>query len=217
LIKLLIADDHPFYAQGVQLSLSDTDITVIGHITKIDEIIESYIALRPDVLLCDIMFGEDKTGLDVLQELLKKEPGANVILLSQYDQDNMIKQSYRLGAKAFLSKDVTRDGLIPAIETVARGELYFTPENALKLAKMTFDRAVDERPLEEVLTSKEIEVMTLLSDGYTEKEIATKFDVSVKTVGNTKAAIKEKLKVERTSSLTKLALKHGLINMDDVN
>lgn len=217
MIKLLIADDHSFFVQGVTLSLSDTDITVLQHLSRIDEIIEAYIRLQPDVLVCDIMFGQERNGFDILKELLTIEPDARVILLSQYDQDKMIKQSYKLGAKAFLSKSIARDDLITAIQTVAKGELYFTPENAIKLARMAYDKAADDRALEEILSEKEIEVMTLLSDGYTEKEVANKLDVSVKTIANIKAAIKEKLNVEKNSSLTKLALKHGLINMDEFN
>lgn len=217
MIKLLIADDHSFFVQGVMLSLEDTDITVLEHLSNSGEIINAYIAWKPDVLLCDIMFGQEQSGFDILKELLTIVPDAKVILLSQYDQDKMIKQSYKFGAKAFLSKSIARDDLIKAIETVAKGELYFTPENAIKIAKMTYDKSTDERTLEEILSEKEIEVMTLLSDGFTEKEVATKLDVSVKTIANIKAAIKEKLNVERNSSLTKLALKHGLINMDEFN
>lgn len=217
MIKLLIADDHSFFVQGVMMSLSDTNISVLDHLSSAREIIATYVRLKPDVLVCDIMFGQEQNGFDIIKELLIIEPTANVILLSQYDQDKMIKQSYKIGAKAFLSKSIARDDLIAAIQTVAKGELYFTPENAIKLAKMTYDKAVDERTLEEILSEKEIEVMTLLSDGYSEKEVATKFDVSVKTVANIKAAIKDKLNIEKNSSLTKLALKHGLINMDEFN
>jgi two-component system, NarL family, invasion response regulator UvrY len=215
LIKLLIADDHSFFVQGVMLSLSETDISVIMNLSSADKIVECYMRLNPDVVICDIMFGQEKNGLEILQELLVVAPDAKVILLSQYDQDKMIRQSYKIGAKAFLSKSVERDELIKAIRTVAKGDLYFTQENAVRIAKMTFDRATSDVPLEDILTQKEIGVLTLLSDGFPEKDVAIRLNVSVKTVANIKAAIKEKLKIEKNSSLTKLAIKHGLINIDE--
>lgn len=82
---------------------------------------------------------------------------------------------------------------------------------------MTYDKSSDARPIEDILSGKEIEVMTLLSDGNTEKEVASTLNVSVKTIANIKATIKDKLNIEKNSSLTKLALKHGLINIDELN
>ncbi|WP_062059620.1 response regulator transcription factor [Cellvibrio sp. OA-2007] len=216
MVNLLIADDHPFYMQGLTLSVSDADINVLEHISDVHSIIEAYKRLKPDVFLCDIKFGQEQTsGLDVLEKLLTIDPKAKVILLSQYDQDMMIKQSYAAGAKAFLSKSIAREDLINAIQTVAKGELYFTPENALILARLTYDKAPDERPLEEILNEKEIEVMRLLTNGSREKDAAAELDVTVRTIAKLKASIKEKLNVDSDSSLIKLALKHGLISMDD--
>jgi len=202
--------------EGLSMAFSDTDITVLAHIPNVDEIIDAYQRLQPDVLLCDIKFGQEQTGgLDILKQLLTVDAKAKVILLSQYDQDTMIKQSYNLGARAFLSKSIAREDLITAIQKVAKGELYFTSDNAITLARMTYDKAPDDRALEEILSEKELEAFKLISDGFSDKEVATKLDVTTRTVANLKEKIKEKLNVERNSSLTKIAIRHGLISMDD--
>ncbi len=215
MVKLLIADDHSYLVQGVRVSLKNSDIEVLDHILDSSLIIEATQRLKPDVILCDIMFSQSLNGLDVLKKLMETDPTTKMILFSQYDQDQTIYSAYKFGAKAFLPKSVEASELIDAIHRVNDGELYFTAEIAVKMAKMNFDKKSDDRPLEEILTPKEIEAMRFLANGDTEKEVAAKLDVSTKTVANLKAAIKEKLNIERNSSIIKMALKHGLIKFDD--
>jgi len=214
LVKLLIADDHSYLVQGVMMSLKNSDIEVLEHILDSSQIINAYLRLNPDVILCDIMFGQTLNGLDIVKNLLELDPAANVILFSQYDQDQMIYSAYKFGAKAFLPKSVAASELIDAIHAVSKGDLYFTADIALKMAKMNFDKKSAEKTLEEILTPREIEVMRLIADGVTEKEVAEKFDLSTKTVANIKTSIKEKLNIDSPAAMTKLALKHGLIQFD---
>lgn len=211
MINVLIADDHAFFADGVMLSLRDTEIKVVEYISKSDEIVDAFLRLDPDILLCDIRFGDELNGFDALQRLIEIKPTAKVILLSQFDQDKMIKESYKRGAKAFLSKSTSSEELIEAIKQVAKGELYFTPGNAIKLAKMTYDKDRDDLNIKEILNTKETEVFLLLADGKTEKEVANLLSVSLKTITNYKATIKDKLKVESVTEMTKIAVKNNLI------
>lgn len=215
LAKLLIADDHSYLVQGVMVALKDSDITVLEHVMDASLIVDAYIRLKPDVLLCDIMFGQSLNGLDVVSLLLKVDPTSKVILFSQFDQDETIYSAYNLGAKAFLPKSIHPNELIDAIHRVNQGELYFTADIAVKMAKKNFDKRESDKPLEEILTSKELEIMKLVSDGDTDQEAATKLGVSKKTVSNLKASIKDKLNIERNSSMTKIALKYGLIKYDE--
>jgi len=212
LVALLIAEDHLFFINGIMHSLEDTDIQVVGHVTEADAIMSAFAELKPDVLLCDIKFGENLNGFDKAEELLVSFPDAKVIFLSQFDQDQMIEEAYKRGAKAFLPKSVDSDELIDAIKAVASGELYFTKENAVKLAKLAYNKEGDIKGLNEILTQKEIEILKLLAEGHTEREAAALLSCSLKTITNGKASIKHKLNIEKVASMTKLALKYGLID-----
>lgn len=217
MVKLLIADDHSYLVQGVIMSLTDSDIEVLDHILDASLIVDAYQRLKPDVILCDIMFSQALNGLDVLKLLLNIDPKVKVILFSQYDQDNIIHNAYKFGAKAFIPKSIASSELIEAIHRVNKGELYFTSDIAVRMAKINVGKKADDRPVEEILNPIEIQVMTLLSDGATERATADRMQKSTKWVANIKADIKVKLGIETMAQMTKKALQFGLIKFDDDN
>ncbi|WP_291276137.1 response regulator transcription factor, partial [Flavobacterium sp.] len=176
MINILIADDHAFFADGVKQALKDTEINVIKYIPSADQIIDEFTNIKPDLLLSDIKFGHELNGFDVLEQLIAIHPSAKVILLSQFDQGETIKESYKRGAKAFLSKSTSSEELIEAIRVVAKGELYFTAENAIRLAKSEYDKDPDDASnIKELLTKlnpKEHEVFLLLAKGLSDEKAA---------------------------------------------
>jgi two-component system, NarL family, invasion response regulator UvrY len=214
LIKLLIADDHSYLIEGVRLSLTDSNINVI-HTLNINEIIDLYNTHRPDVVLCDIMFGQKIHGLDILKELIALDPEAKVIIFTQYDQDEFIINAYNLGAKAFLAKSVDSKELIAVIEAVNKGETYFASEIAIKMARYGLNNKFHNKDIHQILDDREIDVLRYLGDGFTEKEIAEKLHLHQRTVANIKVSLKDKLNITKPSSMTKLAIKHGLITSED--
>lgn len=207
-ISVVLADDHPLLLAGFAMSLSGYGIEVIGQARTPDEAITEYLKLNPDVLVLDIRFGEKMTGLNAAKDILKKAGEAKIVFLSQFDQDALIQEAYRLGGYAFITKDRDPEELAKAIRNAAEGQLYFSPEVAARLARLAVRG--DSSP-QSLLTEREIRIFTLMAQGQTNQEIADKLKLSPKTVSNTSQSIKEKLQVHRAADITRLAVKHGLI------
>ncbi len=212
-IKLLIADDHGYLIDGVKLSLEDSEVEVVSHTMMADDIVGQYLASKPDVVLMDIMFGQDKTGLDILDELLAVAPEAKIIVFTQYDQDELIQRAYAKGAKAFLPKSTRVDELLDAIRTAVRDEIYFTDAIARRLAALVTRAKSADRDPTELLTQKELDVFRLLAQGFTEQEIAQKLNFHQRTITATKAVIRDKLGISRPAEFTMAALKYKLIHL----
>jgi DNA-binding NarL/FixJ family response regulator len=167
-----------------------------------------YAQEKPDVLVLDIRFGTELTGLDAAQNVLKADPGARIVFLSQFDQDSLIKETYRLGAHAFVTKDCDPADLATAVRHAHEGKLYFPPQIAERLASIAVRGDVSPQSQ---LDERGLEIFKLMAEGLTNAEIAEKLNLSTKTISNTSQAIKEKLGVHRQANITLLAVKHGLI------
>lgn len=209
-IKVLLADDHPLIMAGFETVLDGYGVKVVGKTTTPEEALTLFEEKKPDVLVLDIRFGEKMTGLDVAKEILKKFPNANIIFLSQYDQDSLIREAYRLGARAFLTKGCTGDDLANAIKQAQQGEKFFLPEVAERLANIAIQGDIS---LRSKLDEREFAVFEYMAQGLTNNEIAEKMNLSPKTISNTSQTVKEKLGVHRPADITRLALKHGLIDL----
>jgi DNA-binding NarL/FixJ family response regulator len=207
-IKVLLADDHPIVMTGFAMSLSSEGIDVVGQAKTPQEAVAQYAALQADVLILDIRFGAELTGLDAAKEILQQFPNANIVFLSQFDQDALIKETYRLGARAFITKDCDPADLAAAVRRASKGELYFLPQIAERLANLSVRGDVSPQSQ---LDERELEIFTSMAEGLTNVEIAEKWQLSAKTISNISQAIKEKLGIHRPALITKLAVKHGLI------
>ena len=148
------------------------------------------------------------TGMDAAQDILKKFPAAKIVFLSQFDQDSLIKETYRLGARAFVTKDCDPADLATAVRHAAEGKLYFLPQIAERLANLSVRG--DASPQSQ-LDQRGLEIFKLMAEGLTNAEIAEKLNLSTKTISNISQSVKEKLGVHRQAYITKLAVKHGLI------
>jgi DNA-binding NarL/FixJ family response regulator len=204
----MLADDHPIVMTGFAMSLSGHGMDVVGQAKTPDEAATMYGELRPDVLVLDIRFGTELTGLDAAQQVLKAHPGAKIVFLSQFDQDSLIKETYRLGAHAFVTKDCDPADLATAVRQAHAGKLYFPPEIAERLASLAVRGDVSPQSQ---LDERGLEIFKLMAEGLTNAEIAERLNLSTKTISNISQAVKEKLGVHRQAYITKLAVKHGLI------
>ena len=207
-IRVLLADDHPIVMTGFAMSLSGEGMTVLGQVKTPQEAVQQFVALQPDVMILDIRFGAELTGLDAAKEILLAHPHANIVFLSQFDQDGLIKETYRLGAKAFVTKDCNPADLAIAVRRASAGELYFMPNIAERLANLSVRGDASPQTL---LDERSLEIFKLMAEGLTNVEIAEKLDLSQKTISNVSQAVKEKLGIHRPALITKLAVKHGLI------
>jgi two-component system, NarL family, invasion response regulator UvrY len=207
-IRVLLADDHPIVMTGFAMSLESEGIEVVAQVKTPQDALAQFALLRPDVLILDIRFGAELTGLDVAREIFDSEPNARVVFLSQFDQDALIKETYRLGGRAFITKDCDPVDLASAVRRAFAGELYFLPVIAERLANLSVRG--DGSP-QSKLDERGLEIFRLMADGLTNAEIAEKLDLSLKTISNISQLIKDTLGVHRPALLTKLAVKHGLI------
>ena len=207
-MRVLLADDHPIVMSGFALSLKSKGIEVIGEVTTPKEAVESYEKLKPDVLMMDLRFGEKLTGLDAAKTILERHHKANILFLSQFDQDALIKQTYSIGGRGFLTKDISAADLAQAVSDAGRGETYFLDRIAKRLANLSVKG--DQSP-GAVLDTREFDVFLLTAKGRTTQEISDQLGLSPKTISNVAHSLKEKLGTNRIADLTLLAVKHGYI------
>ncbi|MBK6616253.1 MAG: response regulator transcription factor [Ottowia sp.] len=207
--RVLLSDDHPIVMSGFANALASYGIEVVGQVVTLEQVLPSYDALLPDVLILDIRFGSQKeTGLDAARHVLAAHPTANVIFLSQFDQDSLIKEAYQLGGRAFLTKDCNPADLAAAVARAKQGELYFMPTVAERLASLSI---LGERTPQALLQDREVDIFKLMAQGLTNTEIAERLSLSPKTISNSSQTIKDKLGVSRPADITRLAVRMGYI------
>jgi two-component system invasion response regulator UvrY len=207
-LRVLLADDHPIVMSGFALSLQSKGIEVIGQVTTPNEAVENYEKLKPDVLMMDLRFGEKLTGLDAAKTILERDPKANILFLSQFDQDALIKQTYSIGGRGFLTKDISAGDLAQAVADASRGETYFLDRIAKRLANLSVKG--DQSP-GAVLDPREFEIFILTAKGRTNPEMAEVLGLSQKTISNITHSLKAKLGTDRIADIALLAVKHGYI------
>lgn len=207
-IRVLVADDHPLITQGLSNGLRPMGITDVESVTDGTAVVARYLAARPDVLVLDLRIGNVR-GLDVARELLDNAPDARIVFYSQFDQDHIVREAYRIGGKAFIPKSSDPAVLAEAIAAAAAGKTYFPPDIAERLAHMSVHG--DDSP-QATLNERELQVFKAMAQGQTNAEIAVEMGLSAKTIGLVTQHIKESLGVNRPAEITKLALKHQLID-----
>lgn len=212
-IKILIADDHQLFREGLVNLLSDnSDIEVIGEVEDGEEAIEQAKKLRPNVLIMDIgmpvINGIEATGI------LKKEiPDLKVIGLTMHAEKHYVKGMLEAGASGYLFKNCAYDELILAIKTVNSGNKYLNSEITDVLIHEYIGKQDNVEAVDPILSEREYEVLKLMAEGKTSNEIAEQLFVSVKTVGTHKQHIYEKLNLSSTADLVKYAIKKGIISL----
>ncbi len=207
-LRVLLADDHPIVMTGFSMSLAQFGIVVVGEAKTPTEVMELFRSQRPDVVILDMRFGEKKTGLEVAKDILAEDAAAKIIFLSQFDQDFLIKETYRIGGYAYLTKDCLPEELAAAVAKAASGTAYFLPQIAQKLANLSIH---DNENPEAILNAREMEIFVMMARGVTNAEMAQKLNLSLKTISNECNAIKQKLNLSRSADLTLLAVKRGYI------
>ncbi|MEN1727603.1 MAG: response regulator transcription factor [Pseudomonadota bacterium] len=213
MIRVMLVDDQTLVRQGVRslLELAD-DIEVIGEASDGDAAIETIPEIGPDVLLLDMRM-PGKTGLDVLQELNGQGKLPPTIILTTFDDDELVLGGIRAGARGYLLKDVALEELLEAVRSVAAGKTIVKPavtERLLKgLGKIRNDFSSLEQP--DPLTERETEILRLMAGGYSNKEIANALNVAEGTVKNHVSNVLSKMGVrDRTRAVLK-AFENGVI------
>lgn len=212
-IRVLIADDHAIVREGVRalLALSE-DIAVVGEAADGREAIEAARRLRPDVILLDIAM-PGLGGLEAAVEIRKENPDARILVLSQYDDREYVRRFLKLGVAGYVLKKAAGSALTAAIRAAHRGGLVLDPEVAREAVRdQSADAAGprDDDPYEG-LTDREKQVLKLVAEGRTNKEVAEMLAISVKTAMSHREHIMEKLGLHSRTELIKFALRKGVI------
>jgi DNA-binding NarL/FixJ family response regulator len=208
-IRILLADDHILVRQGFKMILSaQPDMQVVGEAVNGRETVELCEKLQPDLVLMDVTMPE-LNGIEATRRLANASPRTRVLALSMHKDAVYVREILRAGARGYLLKDSAETDLLAAVRSVAKGEAYLSP--SVSDAVLTDYRRHVTDPLD-LLTSREREVLQMIAEGKTNKEIATSLNLSVYTVEAHRGRVMEKLNLHSTGELVRFALRSGLID-----
>lgn len=208
-IKVLIADDHAIVREGLKQILADTrDVVVAGEAENGLEAIKLVRQGKGDVLLLDISM-PDRSGIEVLKQVRKEEPGLAVLILTMHREDQYAIRSLKAGAAGYLNKQSAPAELVNAIRVVAAGRKYVSPALAQELANQLNEER--EVPLHETLSDREFQTLTMIASGKTVSDIAKELVLSVKTISMYRARLLQKMKLRHNAELTHYAIRHRLV------
>jgi DNA-binding NarL/FixJ family response regulator len=207
--RILLVDDHAVVRQGFKMILgAQADMEVAGEAANGREAVELAAQLNPDIVVMDVAMPE-LNGIEATRRLLAANPHIRVIALSMHKDSVYVREILRAGARGYLLKDSGADDLVKAIRAVAGGESYLSP--AVSNAVLDDYRKHVTNPID-LLTSREREVLQMLAEGKTNKEIAVVLNLSVYTVDAHRGRIMEKLNLHSINELVRFALRNGLID-----
>src|SRR5947209_1495451 len=194
--RILLADDHAVVRQGFKMLLgAQPDMEIVGEASNGREAVEAAETLRPDIVVMDVAMPE-LNGIEATRRLATSVPHTRVIALSMHKDSVYVREILRAGARGYLLKDSGAEDLVNAIRAVAKGESYLSP--AVSNAVLDDYRRHVTNPID-LLSSREREVLQMLAEGKTNKEIAVVLNLSVYTVDAHRGRIMEKLKIGRAS------------------
>ncbi len=212
-IKVLLVDDHAIMRDGIRALLSlDDDIELVGEAGEGKEAIEKARQLLPDIIVMDIaMPGMD--GLEATRRIMKEVPKAKVLILSQHNDKEFILSSIKAGSAGYIPKRALGSELVSAIRALYRGESFLYPSAAAALIRDYREQAQTADSYD-LLTPREREILKLIAEGHTSREIADMLFISLKTVMGHRTKIIEKLGLRNRTELIKYAMRKGLLSLE---
>ena len=211
-IRIVIADDHALVREGITALLNlHEDIEILGEAADGKEAIDKAYQLKPDIILMDIAM-PGLGGLEATLEIRKTCPDTRILILSQYDDREYVSRLLKAGVSGYILKHAVGTDLISAIRSVARGEQYLYPSITAGVIDgyLRKGEVQVEDPYEK-LTDREKQILKVIREGYSNKEIADLLNISVKTVIAHQTNISEKLSIRSRTALMKFAIQKGLV------
>ncbi len=209
-IRVLVADDHPVVRKGLQSCLAKHEkLKIIGEATTGEEAVQKALELKPDVVLMDISM-PGMTGLAATEKLREQAPQIKVVVLSIHNNREYIFRIIQAGAHGYVSKEASPDELLRAINAVCAGGTCFSPEIAQAALQQFVQNGGKKEPFAQ-LTSREREVLVLIAEGQSNKEIANKLGIGVRTIETHRERIMRRLDIHSVAGLTKFAIANGLV------
>ena len=211
--KVLLVDDHKIMRDGIRaiLKLAD-EFTVVGEADTGTDAVSFTRKLRPEIVLMDIGL-PGLNGIEATSEILRYDKDIKVVILSMYDDEHSVVSAIRSGARAFVLKRASDTDLLDALRTVAKGGSYLSPQVSDRLLTRIQKGDLDAKPMPsalEGLSPRELQVLRLVAEGKTSKEIAVMLSLGLQTVRSYRKTMMKKLNVNNVAGLTQLALSAGL-------
>lgn len=204
-IRIALVDDHVLVRDGVKALLGAiAHFQVVGQAESGAQALELVASLELDILLVDVGL-QDMNGLELTRRLCGLYPGIRVLMLSMYDNQEYVRTSITAGARGYVLKNAPSTELIAAVEAIAAGGSFYSPEIARKLVSSGRD--------ENDLTPRELQVLAMIARGSNNKEMARELGISVRTVETFRLSIRRKLNIDTPAALVKYALEHGLVTI----
>ena len=216
MIRVVIADDHHLVRQGIRgLLEKKKDILVVGEASNGTEAIELTANLKPDVLVLDINMPL-LDGLEVTRHIHELGLPTQVLILSMYFDESLVKKSFQNGARGYLLKQSVSEDLLQAVRATSARQVYLSPALApvVDIESITNPIAAKEKDPVDRLTARERQIFKLVADGYKNNAIAEELGISIKTVEKHRASLMEKLGVYDMAGLVRLAIKSGIVFVD---
>ena len=216
-IKILLTDDHTLFRQGIRTLLSaETDLEVVGESGNAMDAVALAQQVRPDVILMDIGM-PGMSSFEATRLIRKDRPDTKVVFLSMYDDDDYLAECVEMGASGYVLKDSPAEQLVTAIREVARGGSYLSPRLLTRLVDdlRSQNRGQPRQPRFGTLTKREREILKLLAEGKSVKEIAGVFILSVKTVEAHKFNLMRKLDIHNKAQLVQYAIQKKIIRLQE--
>lgn len=208
-VGVLIVDDHKLVRAGLQMLLQhEPEITVVGEAESGEQAVRLCRVLKPDIALVDLAM-PGMTGWQVIEELKAHAPEAKVIILSVHSTEEHVVRALRAGAKGYVLKEAAPQELISAVRTVSEGGTWL-PSQLSRQVLDAYLRRIQATDPPNLLTARQREILRLIADGSSTKQIAADLDVSVKTVESHRAQIMAKLGIHDTAGLVRYAIRHGI-------
>jgi two-component system response regulator NreC len=208
---IVLADDHNVVRHGLRLTLEELGFEVAGEASDGLEAVRLVEELKPDILICDLMMGS-MNGLEVARQVSSRHPEVGVIILSMYSDESYVVEALRSGAKAYVLKDCSAEDLMQAIAEVKRGKHYLGSSLSERAIEVYMKKTTDDvqEPLG-TLSTREREILQMVAEGMTSKDIARKLFISPRTVDAHRAKLMHKLSLHSRADLIRFAQRRGII------
>ncbi len=215
--KIIIIDDHPLLREGIKSVIEkNRRYEVIGEAGKGEEGFDLVKRLKPDIAIIDISL-PDMNGIDLIRRIRREYPNTKIMVLSVHSKIDYIVESFKAGALGYLVKEAASNSLIDGLNTISEGDYYLDSSLSREVVKRLINtssiKKIDD-PVYNSLTPREQEILRLIAEGFSNKEIADMLCISLKTVENHRYNIMNKLGLHSIADIIKFAVKVGLVDVD---
>ena len=206
-IRIVLADDHVLVRQGLKSLLEREKFQVVAEASDGQEVIRLAETFHPDIAVMDISM-PTLNGIDAARELARSSPKTKTILLTQHEEEQYIHEALQAGVRGYVLKSQVASDLVHAIQQVSRGGFYLSP--GVSQAVVEAYRSRSERP-SDPLSGRERQVLQLIAEGKSTKDVASLLGISVKTAESHRSRLMQKLDIHETASLVRYAVRRGLV------